>query len=61
MKYAVVFTQSEKTSDYQVYVPDLPGCAISEKTIDLGIEEITKTIKSHLTILAEYGEKVPNS
>ncbi|HCM47001.1 MAG TPA: HicB family protein [Colwellia sp.] len=61
MKYAVVFTQSEKTSDYQVYVPDLPGCAISEKTIDLGIEEITKAIKSHLTILAEYGEKVPNS
>ena len=61
MKYAVVFTQSEKTSDYQVYVPDLPGCAISEKTIDLGIEEITKAIKSHLTILAEYGEKIPNS
>ena len=61
MKYAVVFTQSEKTSGYQVYVPDLPGCAISEKTIDLGIEEITKAIKSHLTILAEYGEKIPNS
>ncbi|PKG80715.1 HicB family protein [Colwellia sp. 75C3] len=61
MKYAVVFTQGEKNSDYQVSVPDLPGCAISAKTIDIGMEEVTKAIKSHLAILAEYGEKVPNA
>jgi predicted RNase H-like HicB family nuclease len=61
MKYAVVFTQAEKSSDYQVSVPDLPGCAISAKTIDLGMEDVTKAIKSHLAILAEYGEKVPNA
>jgi predicted RNase H-like HicB family nuclease len=61
MKYAVVFTQADKNSDYQVSVPDLPGCAISAKTIDLGMEDVTKAIKSHLAILAEYGEKVPNA
>lgn len=61
MKYAVVFTQGEKNIDYQVSVPDLPGCAMSAKTIDSGMEEVTKAIKSHLEILAEYGEKVPNA
>lgn len=61
MKYAVVFTQIEKSSDYQVAVPDLPGCAVTEKTIDLGMDEVTKAIKAHLAILAEYGEKVPNA
>ena len=61
MKYAIVFIYDEKKLGYQVTVPDLPGCAITEKTIDLGMEEITKAIKSHLAILAEYGEKVPNA
>jgi len=61
MKYAVVFFPNEKESNYQVSVPDLPGCASVSKSIDLGLEEITKTIKSHLSILAEYGEKVPNA
>ncbi len=56
-----MFIYDDKKSNYQVSVPDLPGCAITEKTIDLGMEEITKSIKSHLAILAEYGEKVPNA
>jgi len=56
-----VFTQDEKSMGYQVSVPDLPGCATVSKTIDLGMDEVIKAIKSHLTILAEYGEKVPNA
>lgn len=61
MKYAVRFIFEEKSADYQVEVPDLPGCGIVTKTIDLGMEEIIKSIKSHLAILAEYGEKIPNA
>lgn len=61
MKYSIMFLYDDKSADYQVSVPDLPGCAITEKTIDLGMEEITKSIKSHLAILAEYGEKVPSA
>lgn len=56
-----MFIYDDKKDAYQVSVPDLPGCAITERTIDLGMEEITKSIKSHLSILAEYGEKVPNA
>ena len=61
MKYAIVFTKQEKDSRYQVSVPDLPGCAIHAESIDIGMDEMTKAIKSHLSILAEYGEKVPNA
>jgi len=61
MKYAVVFVYDEKGACYQVSVPDLPGCAVTAKTVDLGLEEMTKAIQSHLAILAEYGEKVPNA
>ncbi|TYK66936.1 type II toxin-antitoxin system HicB family antitoxin [Colwellia echini] len=61
MKYAIMFIFDEKKDNYQVSVPDLPGCGITTKTIDLGLEEITESIKSHLAILAEYGEKVPNA
>jgi len=60
MNYAVVFKNDDKNTGYQVSVPDLPGCAITEKSIDLGMEKITKAIQSHLAILAEYGERVPN-
>lgn len=56
-----MFVYEEKKEQYQVTVPDLPGCGVNTKTIDLGLDEITKSIKSHLSILAEYGEKVPNA
>lgn len=61
MKYAIMFFYDDKSVNYQVSVPDLPGCSVTEKTIDLGMEAITKSIKSHLAILAEYGEKVPSA
>lgn len=60
MKYAVVFNWDEKISKYQVSVPDLPGCSVSAETIDIGMDDVTKAIKSHLEILAEYGEKIPS-
>jgi predicted RNase H-like HicB family nuclease len=61
MKYAVIFTKDKSQLNYNVTVPDLPGCAAQVDTIDKGIEEITKSIKSHLSILAEYGESIPNA
>ena len=33
----------------------------TNKTLDDGMDKITQAIKTHLTILAEYGEKVPNA
>jgi predicted RNase H-like HicB family nuclease len=65
MKYAIVFTKDEKAQGndgaYQIFTPDLPGCSTHENSIDLGLDSIQQSIKSHLAILAEYGEKIPNA
>jgi len=61
MNYAIVFSNEQNSEVYQVSVPDLPGCNISVETIDKGLEKISQTIKSHLSILAEYGEKIPSA
>lgn len=59
MKYAIVFNSEQISGGYYVSVPDLPGCSINVESIDLGLEKISQSIKSHLAILAEYGEKIP--
>ena len=61
MKYAIVFCSEQNAERYNVSVPDLPGCSISVESIDLGLEKISQSIKSHLAILAEYGEKIPSA
>lgn len=61
MKYAVVFSSEENEALYQVLVPDLPGCSVNVDSIDVGLEKIMQGIKSHLAILAEYGEKIPSA
>jgi predicted RNase H-like HicB family nuclease len=61
MNYSIVFTQPDKEQIYDVSVPDLPGCSIRSKSIDEGMDLIERSIKSHLEILAEYGEKIPNA
>lgn len=61
MNYPMLFEMNEKTSEYKVTLPDLPGCSVTSKTIDNGIDEMTKSMKSHLSILAEYGEAIPNA
>jgi predicted RNase H-like HicB family nuclease len=61
MKYAIIFVSLKNDGIYQVSVPDLPGCATNADSIDLGLEKISQSIKSHLAILAEYGEKIPSA
>jgi len=61
MKYSIVFNKESGDSRYQVSVPDLPGCVVTVETIDLGLEKVREEIKSHLAILAEYGEQIPSA
>ena len=61
MKYPVVLNQTNNEEVYEVTVPDLPGCYEKSTSIDLAIEKITESISSHLSILAEYGEKIPHA
>ncbi|MDP7592316.1 MAG: type II toxin-antitoxin system HicB family antitoxin [Litorilituus sp.] len=61
MKYSIVFNKESSDSCYQVSVPDLPGCALTAETIDFGLDKVREEIKSHLAILAEYGEHIPSA
>lgn len=57
MKYAVVIEKAE--SNYSAYVPDLPGCIATGKTIPEVERQIQEAIVFHLDGMREDGETVP--
>jgi len=56
-KYAVIFEQAE--TNWAAYVPDLPGCVSTGKTIEETERNIREAIHGHLQTLREFGEPVP--
>lgn len=61
MNYPVLLIPCSNNTEYKVTVPDLPGCQIIAANIDLGLNEIVKTINEHLTLLTEYSEPIPTA
>ncbi len=61
MNFAIVFDKQQNDKEYKVSVPDLPGCNVMVETVALGLEKVRQSIKSHLAILAEYGEQIPTA
>lgn len=56
-KFAVIF---EKTgNNWAAYVPDLPGCITTGKTLDQTEQNIREAIQGHLQTLREFGEPIP--
>jgi predicted RNase H-like HicB family nuclease len=56
-KYAVVFEQAE--SNWAAYVPDLPGCITTGKTLAETERNIREAIQGHLQTLREFGDPIP--
>jgi predicted RNase H-like HicB family nuclease len=56
-KYAVIFERAE--NNWAAYVPDLPGCITTGKTIEETEENIREAIRGHIRTLREFGEPVP--
>ena len=56
-KYAVVFEQAE--SNWAAYVPDLPGCITTGKTLAETERNIREAIQGHLQTLREFGAPIP--
>jgi predicted RNase H-like HicB family nuclease len=56
-KYAVIFEQAE--GNWAAYVPDLPGCITTGKTLEDTEHNIREAIEGHLRTLLEYGERIP--
>jgi predicted RNase H-like HicB family nuclease len=57
MRYAVVFEKAEH--NYSAYVPDLPGCISTGKTLEETRRFIREAIEFHIEGLRLDGEPVP--
>ncbi|MBM3794011.1 MAG: type II toxin-antitoxin system HicB family antitoxin [Acidobacteria bacterium] len=57
MKYAVIFEQAQ--SNRAAYVPDLPGCMTTGRTLDETKQNIREAIQGHLETLREFGDPIP--
>lgn len=58
-KYAVVFERAE--TNWAAYVPDLPGCVTTGKTLEETERNIREAISGHIDTLREFGEPVPEA
>jgi predicted RNase H-like HicB family nuclease len=57
VRYAVIFKQAER--NWAAYVPDLPGCITTGRTLEEAESNIREAIAGHLKTLREFGEPVP--
>jgi predicted RNase H-like HicB family nuclease len=56
-RYAVVFEKAE--NNWAAYVPDLPGCVTTGKTLEETSRNVREAIELHLESMHEVGETVP--
>ena len=53
MRYAIVIEKAQ--GNYSAYVPDLPGCVATGKTIDELRERMSEAVELHLQGMREDG------
>ena len=58
-KYAVIFEQT--ATNWAAYVPDLPGCVTTGRTLEETERNIREAISGHIKTLQEFGEPVPEA
>jgi predicted RNase H-like HicB family nuclease len=58
MRYVMIIEPGER--NYSAYLPDLPGCVATGKTIDELRTRIRETIDLHLAGMREDGLPIPN-
>lgn len=58
MRYPVVI-HKDKTSDYGVTVPDLPGCFSAGDTLEDALTHAVEAIECHLEGLLRDGDEIP--
>jgi predicted RNase H-like HicB family nuclease len=57
MRYAIVIEKAE--NNFSAYVPDLPGCVSTGRTIEEVKRNIQEAIEFHLDGMREDGDPVP--
>ena len=56
-RYAVIIERA--TNNYSAYVPDLPGCVTTGKTVDEVMANMHEAIAVHLETMEELGIPIP--
>lgn len=59
MKYAVIFERTPR--NYSAYVPDLPGCVATGRTLRQTERLISEAIRMHVEGLRAQGLPVPEA
>jgi predicted RNase H-like HicB family nuclease len=59
IEYVVIIEPAEDGTGYGAYVPDLPGCVATGRTLDEARERIAFSIPWHIESLKAHGEPVP--
>lgn len=57
MRYAMIIEQGEQ--NYSAYLPDLPGCIATGKTIEELKQRMSEAIELHLRGMREDGLAIP--
>ena len=57
MRYAMIIEPGER--NYSAYLPDLPGCVATGKTIDELRERMSEAVELHLQGMREDGLSIP--
>lgn len=57
MRYAIVIEKSD--NNYGAWVPDLPGCVATGKTVDVVQKRIQEAVEMHLAGMREDGDPIP--
>ena len=60
MRYPVVI-HKDKSSDYGVIVPDLPGCFSAGETVEEALSCVVEAIECHLEGLLFNGDAIPEA
>ena len=58
MRYAVILEKAKR--NYSAYVPDLPGCVATGKTVQETLTAIRAAIEFHIEGLVEDGDPIPD-
>ena len=57
MKYVVIIEKGDE--NLSAYVPDLPGCVSTGRTLDEVLKNIREAVEGHLEVMREYGDPIP--
>lgn len=57
MRYAIVIEKTE--NNYGAWVPDLPGCVATSKTVEGVQRRIREAIEMHIAGMREDGDPIP--